>query len=636
MHDQKFVAASAIALIITLAGIFWMRPLARRVGLVDRPDARKRHRGSIPLVGGLCFFIGTGAGLVYYAPPDRFTANLLGIGAFIVLIGLIDDLEDLSARLRLLIQACACGLMIAVTGVYVNNIGPLLGQEALQLHAFGIPLTVLAVVGLVNAFNMLDGIDGLAGSMALVSIVAILTYAGADWPGSGAVVPLQMLGLTLVPYLLVNLGWPDGRRIFMGDAGSTLLGFVLGFSLIRLSQPGGEPLAAVDMLWCVALPAMDLLAVMYRRMRRRLSPFKADRRHLHHRLLDAGFTPRAALALITAAGTTLVGIGYLLRDMAEPLSLAVFVACLLLYMTRMPSLVAWLSDFVHGPAAIGRRAALHRYRARVAHGERSPAAASDARPHAPAPDGRDRTDQPLPESRNATTASASAAHPQANALCVLGAAAEYAHVVPIMQRLADDRRFRTRICIAAPSAAHGAQLLRRSAAGADLDVRVVAQESDPSQIVAALGRMKREFNAFRPDLVLTYGDSPAVLATALIAHDLHVPMARLARRTRPADHDELGAHIVRLLSAQRFTPLEGEQAPAENDASDRREGAAAGTPIDIGGAGEGRGCSQIIESLLELSRQAGAPDGPDPPRPPLHAVPVPEHAHRLSAGVETN
>lgn len=149
--------------------------------------------------------------------------------------------------------------------------------------------------------------------------------------------------------------------------------------------------------------------------------------------------------------------------------------------------------------------------------------------------------------------------------------------------------------------------------------------------------MKREFSAFRPDLVLTYGDSPGVLATALIAHDQRVPMARLARRTRPDDHDELGAHIVRLLSARRFPAVEGEggEPHTEHDGSNRRDGAAAGTAIDIGSAGEGRDCAQIIESLLELTRQAQAPDGREPPRP-LRAVPATERARRVSARAETS
>ncbi|HEX2082937.1 MAG TPA: hypothetical protein VHF86_05575 [Xanthomonadaceae bacterium] len=641
MHDQKFVAASAIALIVTLAGIFWMRPLARRVGLVDRPDERKRHQGRVPLIGGLCFFIGTAVGVVYYAPPDRFTANLLGIGAFIVLIGLIDDLEDLSARSRLLVQAGAAALMIATTGVYLDNIGPLFGLEALHLHAFGIPLTILAVVALVNAFNMLDGIDGLAGTIALVSIVAILTYASADWPGTSATVPLQILGLTLVPYLLVNLGWPDGRRIFMGDAGSTLLGFVIAFSLVRLSQPGGEPLAAVDTLWCVALPAMDLMAVMYRRIRRKLSPFKADRRHLHHRLLDAGFTPRAALALIAIAATMLVGLGYLLRDVEETVSLAVFLACLLLYVTRMPALVSWLAEFTHGPAAMGRQATSHRYRTRWTRGARHRPIGTRVRIDAPAAQ-EDSGLRNVAEI-NVTTSDGSRVAPQdpaasparTNALCVLGTAADYAHIVPIVRRLVTDRRFRTRICIASPSPAQGAQLLRRSLAGIEIDLQILPQDSDAGEIVAALGIMKREFGAFHPDLVLTYGDSPGVLATALMAHYQHVPMARLVRSSRPDDYDELGAHIVRLLSTRRFPAMEAaERTDAAADASEVSGAGMAGMPIDADRFGAGRDCSPTIEALLELSQQPPAP-ADSRVLQALRAVTVTGPA-RVSAGAESN
>jgi undecaprenyl-phosphate alpha-N-acetylglucosaminyl 1-phosphatetransferase len=641
MDDQKFVAASAIALIVTLAGIFWMRPLARRVGLVDRPNERKRHQGRVPLIGGLCFFIGTAVGVVYYAPPDRFTANLLGIGAFIVLIGLIDDLEDLSARSRLLVQAGATALMIATTGVYLDDIGPLFGLETLHLHAFGIPLTILAVVGLVNAFNMLDGIDGLAGTIALVSIIAILTYASADWPGTSATVPLQILGLTLVPYLLVNLGWPDGRRIFMGDAGSTLLGFVIAFSLVRLSQPGGEPLAAVDTLWCVALPAMDLMAVMYRRMRRKLSPFKADRRHLHHRLLDAGFTPRAALGLIGISATLLVGLGYLLRDVEETVSLAVFLGCLLLYVTRMPALVSWLAEFTHGPAAMGRQATSYRYRTRWTRDARQRPVGTRIRVDAlvgqEGSGSRNLTEVEVaaPDGSDVMSQDTAGSPARTSALCVLGTAADYAHIVPIVRRLVTDQRFRTRICIVSPSPGQGAQLLRRSLAGIEIDLQILPQDSDSGEIVAALGTMKREFGAFRPDLVLTYGDSPGVLATALMAHYQHVPMARLVRSSRPEGYDELGAHIVRLLSTRRFPAMEGvERTDISAEGADGSSAAMAGVRIDADGFAAGRDCSQTVEALLELSQQPPAPADSGVLQA-LRAVTAAGPA-RLSAGAESS
>src|SRR5688500_8080597 len=236
MHDEKFVAASAIAAAVTLAAIFWLRPLARRIGLVDRPNKRKRHRGRVPLIGGLCFFLGTIAGLLYLGNLDPFIVSMLACGAILLLFGLIDDMYDLSPRARLLIQASTVALMMAGTGVYIDSAGDLFGGGEIRLSLLGIPLTIVAVVGLVNAFNMLDGIDGLAGSLAMVSIVALLAFSSGGWPVPSVLLMLQILAIALVPYLMVSLGWPDGRRIFMGDAGSTLIGFVVAWSVIDLSQ----------------------------------------------------------------------------------------------------------------------------------------------------------------------------------------------------------------------------------------------------------------------------------------------------------------------------------------------------------------------------------------------------------------
>jgi undecaprenyl-phosphate alpha-N-acetylglucosaminyl 1-phosphatetransferase len=262
MDDAKLVAASAIALAVTLFSIFSMRPIARRLGLVDRPDARKRHRGRVPLIGGLCFFFGTIAGLLYLGYIDRFVASLLVPCALIVMTGLVDDIHDLSVRSRLVIQSCAAGLVIAASGVYLDHTGQLFGSHGFDLGALGIPITIVAIIGLINAFNMLDGIDGLAASLAMVSIGSIMLFSGAGLPTLGVMLLLQVLFASLIPYLFVNLGWPDGRKIFMGDAGSTLIGFLLGWSLIFLSHKGVQRIAPVDALWCVALPVMDTLAVM--------------------------------------------------------------------------------------------------------------------------------------------------------------------------------------------------------------------------------------------------------------------------------------------------------------------------------------------------------------------------------------
>ena len=200
-------------------------------------------------------------------------------------------------------------------------------------------MTIFAVIGLINAFNMLDGIDGLAASVALVCIGAVLLYDRAGWTAVGAMLMLQVLFAALIPYIFANLGWPDGRKIFMGDAGSTAIGFLLGWSLIYLSHSRVGRLAPVDVLWCVALPVMDTLAVMYRRVRAGRSPFGADRQHLHHLLMDSGFSSRVTLALMVSIGVVLALLGYALRAVPDIVNLLSFIAATVLYLLGLPRLL---------------------------------------------------------------------------------------------------------------------------------------------------------------------------------------------------------------------------------------------------------------------------------------------------------
>ena len=209
MDNPKLVAASAIALAVTLFAIFSMRSWARRIGLVDKPDARKHHKGQVPVIGGICFFLGTLVGLSYLGYIDRFVMSLMLGSAVIVAVGVADDLSNLGVRPRLLIESAVVGLVILSTGFYVDPLGELLPGWALRLGPLGIPLTIVAVIGLINAFNMLDGIDGLAASSAMVSIAAILLYDHADWSTLGVMFLLQVLFASLIPYVFVNLGWPD-------------------------------------------------------------------------------------------------------------------------------------------------------------------------------------------------------------------------------------------------------------------------------------------------------------------------------------------------------------------------------------------------------------------------------------------
>lgn len=550
MDNPRLVAASAIALAVTLFALFAMRPWARRVGLVDRPNERKRHSGRVPIIGGICFFLGTLAGTAYLGYLDGFVMSVIMGGALIVAAGVADDVCDLSVRARLGGEAAIIGLVVLGSGIYIDHLGTVLPGVDLRLGLLGIPVTIIAVIGLINAFNMLDGIDGLASSMAMVSIGAILLFSSSGVPASGMMLVLVVVFASLIPYLCVNLGWPDGRKVFMGDAGSTLLGFVLGWSLISLSHPQQARLAPVDVLWCVALPVLDIFGVMVRRMRQGRSPFDADRQHLHHLMIDAGLGPRATLVAIVLAASALVGVGYGLRGVPVLLNLAVFVAFLAAYVTWLPALLGGHRRLAgrlrrgRDDAAMPVAAGLPSMEAAnfddTAHGDRQPATAIafGARPQALSPSGQ----APV------------------KTLCVLAALPDAVGLAQITRQLIRDQRFQSSVCVADMPASQTEEMLRFF--GIQADFRLDAECNDnPADVTSAnLAQLMRLIGQVQPDVILVTGNQCVVLAASLAAYYSKVPLVVVNGDNNghagSSDANEGGHKIVQALAAMHVVANE--------------------------------------------------------------------------------
>jgi UDP-GlcNAc:undecaprenyl-phosphate GlcNAc-1-phosphate transferase len=302
---------------------------ANALGLVDWPSRRKKHIGGIPLIGGLSIFVGVLAGSLWIDEYSGVVTCVLATALMLAAVGALDDRFNLSVRSRLLVQAAAVVAVASCTGLKIHTLGYVFGYH-LELGALGLPLTLIAVIGLLNAFNMMDGIDGLAGGLAWVSIASILLYQGlAYWPG---ITVLLLLAAALLPYLAANLG-VVGRKVFLGDAGSMVIGYLLAWTLINLSESIPPRLSTVDVLWCVALPTLDTLAVMVRRMRTGTSPFKADRGHIHHLLLNAGLSPRATLAILVGLAIACSTLGSITRHFTAGSNLLAFGALALIYVS---------------------------------------------------------------------------------------------------------------------------------------------------------------------------------------------------------------------------------------------------------------------------------------------------------------
>lgn len=227
----------------------------------------------------------------------------------LVVVGAIDDLHELSPLHRFAAQIVASLLMTQEGGVVLADFGYLImPDDVLSLGLLAIPLTVFATVGVINAVNMADGLDGLAASLVLIAITALGVIA---WSGGSTwdIGVLGLLGATIFSFLLSNLRLDGRSLVFMGDAGSLFLGFALVWFLIDLSQGEQRLMAPVTALWLFALPLLDTVSIIGRRILLGRSPFLADREHFHHILLAAGFGPKRTLLLMVLIALAVAGVG---------------------------------------------------------------------------------------------------------------------------------------------------------------------------------------------------------------------------------------------------------------------------------------------------------------------------------------
>ncbi|WP_367680607.1 UDP-N-acetylglucosamine--undecaprenyl-phosphate N-acetylglucosaminephosphotransferase [Candidatus Fukatsuia anoeciicola] len=323
-----------IIFLFSLVFLFFARIVAKKVGLVDKPNHRKCHQGLIPLVGGIsvyasiCFaFLSSSQNI----PHFRLYLVCAGV---LVLIGVLDDRFDLSIKIRALVQALVGIMMMVYAGLYIYSFGHVFGSWELVLGHFSCVITLLSVWALINAFNMIDGIDGLLGSISCISFSAlgILLYQKnyfevASWC-------FTMIA-AIIPYILLNLGLLGHRyKVFMGDAGSTLIGFTTMWLLLQTTQGISHPIKPVTALWIIAIPLIDMIAIMYRRLRKGMNPFLPDRQHIHHLIMRAGFTSKQAFILITLIAVLLTAIGMMgeyLTFMSEWIMLLLFLLVFLVY-----------------------------------------------------------------------------------------------------------------------------------------------------------------------------------------------------------------------------------------------------------------------------------------------------------------
>lgn len=357
-----------LALVITVILVQVARRFAPAVGLIDSPCARKSHQGDIPLVGGISIF---GALFVFMAFGGMFEehAAFFAAAALLVAVGILDDVYGLSPPVRLTVQCTAMLIIATGGGVYLADLGaivPTLGT--LHLGWMAIPFTLFAGVGAINAFNLSDGVDGLCGTLTLVALVGLGIAAGLAGATSELPLILTLIG-GLVGFLIFNVRLPKHRQasVFLGDAGSYLLGLSVMYLAIRLSQGPERAIQPVTALWFCALPILDTIGVMLRRLRRGHSPLSPDREHIHHVFLLAKFSVTATwigLTLVAIVGTAFGLLG-IVAGIPESFMLAAFLILSVAYygmFTRVWRALTFLSRSINrrAMARMDRRSVIDR------------------------------------------------------------------------------------------------------------------------------------------------------------------------------------------------------------------------------------------------------------------------------------
>ena len=328
------------AFFVTLMSIHLLRPVARKVGLVDTPGGRKTHDKDTPLIGGIGIFLGLLAGL--FMNPETLVnyQPLLAIASVLLITGLVDDYFPLPAVVRLGIQVLAAWFMCTWGENQLLTLGRLFTDSELFLGRWARLMTIFATVGVINAINMIDGMDGLSGGLGLVCLLFLA--AATFWSGNNPA--LFIFSATaiacLAAFLLLNYRAPVNKSalIYLGDSGSTLLGFILAWLLIEASQGGsGRVIPASVALWFIAIPLMDTVYLFIARPLAGKSPFEPGTDHLHHLMALHGMPKAKVVLLLWLSGLLLGGAGlaiYAIPEM-ESYSVYFFLVMFVLYILVM-------------------------------------------------------------------------------------------------------------------------------------------------------------------------------------------------------------------------------------------------------------------------------------------------------------
>lgn len=296
------------ALLVAIAVSFLMCPLVKsfayKIGAIDVPkDNRRMHKKPVPRLGGLAIFMGFMVSILLFASIDHEMQGILLGAVIIVVLGVVDDMTPLRAYFKFFVQIVAA-LVAVFHGVVIETLSNpnIFSQNPYwNLSWLAIPITVLWIVGITNAVNLIDGLDGLACGVSTISALTMLVIALLVSEGDVAIIMASLVGACLgfMPYNR------NPAKMFMGDTGSTFLGYILAtISIQGLFKYYAIVSFAVPFL-VLGLPMFDTIFAIVRRLAHGQNPMAPDRGHIHHRLIDMGLNQKQAVAALYVVSSIL-------------------------------------------------------------------------------------------------------------------------------------------------------------------------------------------------------------------------------------------------------------------------------------------------------------------------------------------
>ncbi len=319
--DLRIVLSFFLSLFISLVLIPSLIDIARAKSYVVTPNGRTSHQHSTPTMGGIAIFIGSIIAFLMFIKVTAIPSFQYIIASVLIIffIGFKDDIIGISPYKKFLGQVFAALIVIEFGRILLTNLHGLFYIYPITYN-FGLVLSIITIIGITNCFNLMDGIDGLCASLAILACAAFGTWFYLTGQYDWVILTAGIIGATSA-FLYFNL-FSNRNKIFMGDTGSLFLGFIISIIAIKFNESsvGISGVYAVQAAPAVSIgflmvPIFDTLRVFITRIVRNKQPFSPDKTHIHHYLLDLGFSHGKATLILTITGVLFIGISIILKDL---------------------------------------------------------------------------------------------------------------------------------------------------------------------------------------------------------------------------------------------------------------------------------------------------------------------------------